>query len=512
MASSLLSIRLGFQDAGVGTNHRDAIAQWRLWHWRRSVCMGALVIVCLSLLGNACADSHKIRGEEANPALEALLNELDAIRTASGVASAGIALVTRDKIVYAGGLGNIRWGSPEAVTENTLFRVGSITKSFVGLTAIALSRSERHLFDEPIARTLPALLRPSAQAQSVRLAELLEHTAGLSDLSREEFAFQGEHVTFAQAIDIDPSTRQLSWPASRHSSYSNAGYGMAGYVLEARFGQPFEQLVHDVLLDPLEMRNAGFFVTPQSPVLAAGYDTDGKTPIPYWHMIYRSFGGLNATSRDMGLFVNALLQPISNNGLFRSTSERTRFENPSTTLASRTGLEYGYGLGSYHWFRDGHRFHGHGGDADGYLSHYGYSNEAGVGYFVVITAFNKKPLNAMRESIEQFLLETYADAPNETRPTPTLESGHLSSLTGEFAAVTRRFGQVNTQEPVLTIAMRNGRLETQYNGRRLALLPVNERHFRRPWQPDATYAFIEDGSDLYFQGDIGNFKRLRRTR
>ena len=77
-----------------------------------------------------------------------------------------------------------------------------------------------------------------------------------------------------------------------------------------------------------------------------------------------------------------------------------RMEFPESTLAARSGLCFGYGLGIYSWFSNVVLFHGHGDDGDGYLAHFGYSPRTARGYFVVINAFTHVPLRKMRKAIE----------------------------------------------------------------------------------------------------------------
>ena len=58
-----------------------------------------------------------------------------------------------------------------------------------------------------------------------------------------------------------------------------------------------------------------------------------------------------------------------------------------TAAGNASARSYGYGLGNYHSIHAGFVFHGHGGDADGYLSNYGYNLDTGLVYFIVINAF-----------------------------------------------------------------------------------------------------------------------------
>src|SRR5512147_1708556 len=103
------------------------------------------------------------------------------------------------------------------------------------------------------------------------------------------------------------------------------------------------------------MASSGFFLDDQTKArLATGYGTDAVTPLPYWHMLMRPFGGINSTPRDMASFVRLLLNDGSMDDRRLVNPESiARMEVPVTSLAARNGLLYGYGLGSNQKFRRG---------------------------------------------------------------------------------------------------------------------------------------------------------------
>jgi hypothetical protein len=185
----------------------------------------------------------------------------------------------------------------------------------------------------------------------------------------------------------------------------------------------------------------------------------------------------------------------------------SRMEAPATTLAARSGLSYGYGLGNYPWHREGHVFHGHGGDGDGYLAHFGYSPAAGLGYFVVITAFSHTHLRRLRILIEQAIAATLP-----TPQPPAVASGDFSHLTGRYIEATQRFPRpADRPAAILELFRRDGRLFTQIGkGPERELVPVTPRHFRRPDETVATIAAVDDGrGNIILQGDLGNYRRVK---
>ncbi|MBI2970216.1 MAG: hypothetical protein HYY36_05695, partial [Gammaproteobacteria bacterium] len=178
----------------------------------------------------------------------------------------------------------------------------------------------------------------------------------------------------------------------------------------------------------------------------------------------------------------------------------------STTLAARGGLRYGYGLGSYAWLHRGVLFHGHGGDADGYLSRLGYSRERGLGYFVVINVFRKRDLDRIQRIIEEYIA-TGIDVPEPPVHGP---GAHLlSRYAGEYQAATSRFQDMDERaQGTASIRVAGTTLIIERDGSSRSLIPVNDRHFRYQGETVATSAFVMDGGSLYFQDESGNYVKV----
>jgi hypothetical protein len=231
-------------------------------------------------------------------------------------------------------------------------------------------------------------------------------------------------------------------------------------------------------------------------------------------MLFRPFGAINITPRDMASFIQLWLNR-GRHGQQRYLSEASmqRIEQPQTTVSARAGLSYGYGFGNYTWYRRGFLFHGHGGDGDGYLAHFGYQRELGVGYFVVVNVFRHAPLRALRAHLEDALIAGH------TKPAAVAEAilkpSRLQALTGIYEPATWRFGARRNDE-TLRIELSGNRLFKQLgdDGRRRRLIPVSTTHFRHRNEPAATMAIVRTREgDIIFQGDLGNFikKGSRQT-
>ncbi|MEM9058223.1 MAG: serine hydrolase domain-containing protein [Pseudomonadota bacterium] len=468
-----------------------------------------MLTVALSALLVLTAAVPAAGAECERSSLGALLEQLDTVRDRNDVPAYGMTLVNRERVLYCGARGIADLESGAAVDGDTRFRIGSITKAFTSLALLLAVRDGDFALDDRLVDLLdPAPLdNPWAAEVSVTLAQLLEHTSGLTDLTWPEMRHSDPApLPLAEAVRISAPERRVRWRPAEHSSYSNAGAGLAARALEVHSDTLYERFVQERIFAPLGMITASVLLDEATAAnLATGYDRDATTPIPYWHMLYRPFGAINVRPHDMAPFLRMLLNDGAVDGKpWLDRVSVRRMELPTTTLSARHGLDYGYGLGIYSWYRDGWLFHGHGGDGDGFLAHFGYSREFGMAYFVVITAFRHAPLRAMRRQLEDHIV----CGKNPHRPpVATLSADSRKRLTGTYEQVTWRFG--DGTDNTLEVVDEGGRLYTTTDkGVRRELVPVSERLFRRPDQPAATMAIVEDSTGtLALQGDIGNYRK-----
>ncbi|MEM9183965.1 MAG: serine hydrolase domain-containing protein, partial [Pseudomonadota bacterium] len=439
----------------------------------------AVVFACLFALLGA--------GPALGDSFTELKDDLDQLRKDAGVAGALVMIVDKDGIRHAAGLGVTHWDQPEPMHPDVWIRIGSITKAFVGMAFVRLEgEGELSLTDTLAALNADRWVQnPWAQQHPVTIAQLLEHSAGLTDMVREEWD-HNVPLPLTEALKVAPESRRLKWPPGVHSSYSNSGAGVAAAAMEEHLKRDFESYLTDQVLRPLGMDEATFSAAVK-PELIGGYDRDGKTPIRYWHMLYRPFGALNLPFAELSRWLRLMLGEGVLDGKRHYTAEQLRrMENPATTAAAGGGLVFGYGLGNYHQVHRGFVFHGHGGDADGYLTHCAYNRDAGLGFCVLINAFQGSTLRAMRRRVMDFVVDGLTPSYTPGVPQPM---AHLESLTGRYTQVTQRFPGSRAR-PSLEVTLRDGRLMLVRSSGEQHLVPLSRWHFRRRFEPVATTAFI----------------------
>ncbi|MCA1668721.1 MAG: beta-lactamase family protein [Thermomicrobia bacterium] len=188
-----------------------------------------------------------------DPELHAMIEAAMAHYHVPGVAVG----VYHDGAEQTGGFGVTNVDHPLAVDARTLYQIGSITKTFVGTAAMRLVEQGKLALDAPIRSYLPDLRLADAEAtERATMQHLLTHTGGwvgdyFDDLGAGDDALAKMAVAMADVPQVAPIG--TLW------SYNNAGFYLAGRVIEVLTGQPFDAAVQSLILGPLGMRHTYFF-------------------------------------------------------------------------------------------------------------------------------------------------------------------------------------------------------------------------------------------------------------
>jgi len=176
--------------------------------------------------------------------------------------------------------------NPLPVDRNTLFILGSVTKTYTATALMRLVAEGRVALDAPVRRYVPELRLADEQAAAeVTVLNLLNHTAGLDwrinvDTGEGDDALAREVAALSEA--------KLLAPPGTRASYSQAGYNLAGRILEKVTSLSYEQAIASLLLEPLGLAHSFFArddVMTRRFAVGHNLGTDGKpeTARPWRH-------------------------------------------------------------------------------------------------------------------------------------------------------------------------------------------------------------------------------------
>jgi CubicO group peptidase (beta-lactamase class C family) len=170
-----------------------------------------------------------------------------------------IAVVDRDRLLFAGGYGLADQAANQPATARTAYLWFSMTKIVTASAALRLAGEGRLDLDAPVGEYLRYVRAPGTAQPSVR--QLLSHTAGLSN----PLPIRWVHPADSDLPDPEALLRRLMsrrrayrHPVGATARYSNVGYLAVGQIIAVAAGMPFEDYVDRAVLRPLGMSETGF--------------------------------------------------------------------------------------------------------------------------------------------------------------------------------------------------------------------------------------------------------------
>jgi CubicO group peptidase (beta-lactamase class C family) len=446
--------------------------------------------------------------------VEDLQKAIQAILTRTHVPGAGVALVDREHIIWAGGIGKADVAANKPVTADTVFRVGSISKGFVALALLKLQEQGKIDIAARVRDLAPEIPIVDAweATHPVRVVNLLEHTAGFDDMhfTSSYNLTDPPDILLRDVFFRFPESQVVRWPPGTRPSYSNPGYGLAGYLIEKVTGRRFEDYIQDEILTPLGMKTSSFRLTDVRGRLSQGYVGNPPQPVPYENIYFRPAGNLMASPAEMALFVQMMLNrgKVGGAELVRPESI-SRMETPQTTNAARAGLKAGYGLAVFSDFEHPVKAYGHDGGMDGFISDYEYIPEAGRGYVVLLNSTSFGAGTAMEDITTLIFNFLTADLPNPKPPVGKITEAALRDFPGYYQPANPRnqaFAFLHRLLDGKTVYAKEGKLYMkgllELSG--TELIPVAGDQFRTAKEADASWIFCRDeaGNPLFSDGDF----------
>src|SRR6266498_3843999 len=272
---------------------------------KRSATALLLLVAALGNSFGADNESGPKSIPELRVAIESVLNEFK-------TPGAAAAIVSRVKVEWLEGIGKADVAANQPVTAETLFRIGSVSKSFAALAALKLQEEGKLKLTDTVRQCLPevAFENPWESTDPVRLVHLMEHTSGFDDLHLKEWAHNDPTpVALKDALAYGAASRVSRWRPGSRMAYCNSGPAVLAAVIEKVSGQQFEDYVQKHFFNPLHMETASYFYTPEvEQRLTKLYRSDGVTTYDYWHFCYRNSGAVNASAKDMANYLRFYIQ------------------------------------------------------------------------------------------------------------------------------------------------------------------------------------------------------------
>ncbi|WP_164108697.1 MULTISPECIES: serine hydrolase [Sphingobacterium] len=332
------------------------------------------------------------------------------------MAGFSVAVVQKDKVIYAKGFGYRDVEKKLPVDANTLFAIGSCSKAFTGALIGQLVDEKKIDLDKPAISYLPNLKFYNDQMNNlVTVRDMLAHTTGLPrhDFSWYFFPSHSRDSLISRIQYLEPSS-----PIRTKWQYNNFMYTALGHMDEYLTKNSWEQDVKQRIFIPLDMyrSNSTLAEWKADPNAAVGYTVKNDSAIK--KMDYYDIAGMgpagaiNSSANDMANWLKAWI----NDGKFEEKEvipARYRREAISSQAIVSPGVPgkekpdlmfsnygFGWGISSY----KGHYRVEHGGNIDGFSANTVFFPTDSLGIVVLSNQNNSSSIHAIRNIIADAVL------------------------------------------------------------------------------------------------------------
>lgn len=300
---------------------------------------------------------------------------------------AAVGIVVGDSLAFARGFGVADRVTGEPITPETLFQIGSVSKSFTATLAGILIEEGRLSWSDSLAARLP--VGAEVPSEPITLGQIASHVSGLPGDAPTLRRKHGDYPILAFThfeLYRSLAESRIAFPPGSQWGYSNFGYALLGHVLELATGLPYEVLVTEELFEPLGMSSSTVTIWPElAPRLATPYIADPETAdlveyTPWDEEALAPAGGIASTLADMGRWV--AFQIRARAGREARIGAATLLDLQSAQWTFPSGNGYGRG-----WFVE--RLEGVGevvsvgGEVDGYTCEIAFAPEGQIGVVVM---------------------------------------------------------------------------------------------------------------------------------
>lgn len=331
---------------------------------------------------------------------------------------AGVVLVSGDETILAEGFGKADVEKNINANERTIFRLGSISKTFVALAILKLQEEGKLSLTDKIKDIIPEIKfnNPWEDKYPIRIENLLEHTSGWKYWSMAELGSDDpKPKTLKEALDFDPKTRTSLFVPGTRIMESNVGIAVAAYIVEKVSGLTFERYMDKNIFKPMGLNSMSFLQTEQYKKNGATLYENG-VKLNYFNILYRPAAAINGSPTDMAKFLKFFISRGKANTIqMLSSSSIGRMERAGSLQKNISKFQQysGNGLSNHTSSYNGFLYSGFSGSLPGGYATFGYNMENKLGYAVMINNGDGEPVYKIADLIKSYQTKDLKQKPVE---------------------------------------------------------------------------------------------------
>lgn len=385
-----------------------------------------------------------------NQVFEQLGQTIGSLMAQFKIPGASLAILTGDQVTYAKGFGARDLEQNLPATPDTLYGIGSCTKSFTALAIMQLIQEGKLDLEDPVEKYVPFKLK--TKEQPITIHNLLSHSSGIPDLGIaniiiQRLSFGGSNsITMSSWDDffrhINGASNEIITKPGEKFRYFNSGYTILGKIVEILSNRSFEDYIRDQILKPLKMERTTFLkekfendsdiMSPTFIGIINGKPMIKKLKHPYSKFIYPP-GGLLSSVQELTNYLSMYF----NNGSFEKSllldktlldeMLKIHIEVPSVLKDGKSGYGYGWAIEENFY---GHKLISHSGSTAVSGSHLAFIPDRKIGVAVACNTGDPSVFTIISQSI---ILTMLGKDPTKDFPIIQLDQ-KLNMLTGVYGS------------------------------------------------------------------------------
>ncbi len=292
---------------------------------------------------------------ETSPDLEADLRRI-ATPIIEGEVVPGLAVSWRMPDGERGffGLGRISQEDGSVPGADSVFEIGSITKTFTALLLARRVADDELALSTELSDILPKDFRPPVSVTPVRLVDIATHSAGFpaipTNLERDMSLFVVDYSVYSQEKlrRYLKSFEPLTTPGQSFL-YSNTGFGVLGWALSNLAGESYEELLQREIFEPLQLSSTFIQIAPKhEAALVTSHDSNGDPVAPADFATLEACGAIRSSSSDMMRYLEAQLSPAGELKDALELTQKLAFRDANGTTLGLAWILAGDGKTYFH--------------------------------------------------------------------------------------------------------------------------------------------------------------------
>jgi CubicO group peptidase (beta-lactamase class C family) len=276
---------------------------------RKNIKSGIAIVVAFSMLVIPQTFANAKTAVNYEEVIKLAGQKAEALTSMYGVTSVQYALIDDGEIVVSGQSGVYSKDNKTALTNESMYGIGSISKTFTAAAVMQLVDQGKVNLDQPITAYIPEFKMADKRYKKITVRMLLNHSSGLMGTEYGNGSLFGDSYTnYCDDVLSELATQRLKADPGAFSVYCNDGFTLAQILVEEVSGISFSEYINKYISQPLKLNQTKTPLDKFSRDQLAKTYYIGDKALPVENLSVTGAGGIYSTAEDLCRFSEMFLE------------------------------------------------------------------------------------------------------------------------------------------------------------------------------------------------------------